>query len=79
MSFKALVNIIIGLANSAVLVILSLLVAIFVVKVIIGIAKSDSGDNRKKLRDTIIYGLLGLFVAISFFAIARLLAGFIGI
>ena len=78
MTFKSLVGDFLGLINQAVLVILSIIVAVFITKVIINLTKLDSADGKKKLSQSILFGILGVFFALSFFAIARIIASSLG-
>jgi len=79
MTLKSLVNIILGLINQLVVALLVLVLAVFIVKIIINMQKSGEAEGRKGLSKSMIYGLLGVFFALSFFAIARLFASYLGI
>jgi len=79
MTLKSFVNTILNLINQGVLVLLTLIVAVFIVKVIMNMQKSSQAEGRKGLSKSIIFGLLGIFFAVSFFAIARLIATDLGI
>jgi uncharacterized membrane protein YidH (DUF202 family) len=77
MTFKTLINetIIPSILDPAV----NLLIAVAVVLLLYGVVKYvSSGENeeeRKKGKDLIVYGIIGLFVMVSVWGLVNLLAG----
>jgi hypothetical protein len=79
MTFRNFVGIILSYINVIVVIMVAVLVLLFIFNVVKGITKSNSSEGREKLRDALIYGLIATFFAISFFAIARLIASSLGL
>jgi len=55
------------------------LIAIFIFNIVKGIAGSNSAEGRKKLQNNIIFGLIAIFFAVSFVAVARFIAAGFGL
>lgn len=79
MSFRNLVNIFIGYANLILIVLVGIGVLVFIYKIILGINASNSADGRQKLRDSVIYGLLGIFFIVSFTGVVNWITASLGI
>jgi len=79
MTFKNLVAIILDYVSIFSTILVTVLVLVFIFKIVQGISKSDSSEGRKQLRQAAIFGVIGVFFAVSFIAIARLIATDLGI
>jgi len=72
--FKTLVNFFINLINQGIFVIIGVIVLIVIFKIVRGISKSDSKDGRTELRKSALFGIIGITIALSFWAIVKILA-----
>lgn len=64
-----------GILSPLVYFLISVAVIIFLWGVVKYIKSSDSEDERKKAKDFIVYGIIGLFVMISVWGLVGILSG----
>ena len=71
--FASVAQCAIGILNTIIPVIVALTV-IYVIWGAFGLTRSD-GEDRKKYRDIILYGILGLFIMVSIYGLVNILTG----
>ncbi len=75
--FAAVTQCALGILNSIIPIIVALTV-LYVIWGAFGLARSDGEEDRKKYRDIILYGIVGLFVMVSIYGLVNILSGTFG-
>jgi len=68
-----LFSIVMGILSQAVILLIALAVVFFLYGILKYIASGDDEESRKKSKNVMIYGIIGLFVMISFWGIVNIL------
>ncbi len=71
-NFKSLIGVLVGLLNVVIPIIIALALLAFFWGVFLFVRNSDGGDEKGEGRRIMIWGIIALFVMVSFFGIVRI-------